>query len=356
MDKTFSILLDLTRLTAALLVFFHHAQQILKDSWLSPVASFGHDAVIFFFILSGFVIGYVSAHKEKSITDYAVARLARIYSVALPSLLLVFFLYFLGNKFFPLAYPDPINLSWLKVFISSIFFLNSSTSQFIAVPTNGPYWSICYEVWYYIIFGIAFYITGYRKYILLVISTALAGLKILILMPIWLLGFFCFLYHYKLTASRPIGWLLIICSILCYFWIRYSNFDDTLFHISAKLLGGEANINEMLRFGKRFAPDYVIAILFVLFFSGIFIIRDSFERGILLCSGVIKLLSSFTFSLYLYHFPILYFLSTLIGSSFLKISICLILIGLIGCFSERKKHKWQSILRLLFSPIRRNAI
>lgn len=91
MDKTYSTLLDLSRFTAAFLVFIYHAEYIFKDSRLSILASFGHDSVIFFFLLSGFVIGFVSESKEDTLKKYAIARLARLYSVALPSILLSFF-------------------------------------------------------------------------------------------------------------------------------------------------------------------------------------------------------------------------------------------------------------------------
>jgi peptidoglycan/LPS O-acetylase OafA/YrhL len=355
MDKTFSILLDLTRFFAALLVFFHHSEQILKDNRLSPIASFGHDAVIFFFILSGFVIGYVSKHKEKNITDYSVARLARIYSVALPSLILVYVLYLLGNQFFPAVYADYTNPGWAKIFISSFAFINQSQWWSISVPTNGPYWSICYEVWYYVIFGIAFYVIGYKKYILLSVAILAAGPQILLLMPIWLLGFLCFTKHQKLTSAKPIGYLLIILSMVCYFGMRYANLDDALFHNSANIMGGEAKANELLGYSKRFAPDYVIAVLFVLFFSGIYIIREIFERIVIFCHKGIKLLSSYTFSLYLYHFPILLFLSALTDSSILAMSICLILIALLGSFSERKKPILAAFLKTLFNSTHRTA-
>lgn len=355
MNKTFSILLDLARFSAALLVFFTHAEQILKDKRLSLVASFGHDAVIFFFILSGFVIGYVSTHKEKNITEYSIARLARIYSVALPSLILVYVIYLLGSQFYPHVYEEYTNQSWYKIFLSSVFFLNQSQWRVVTVPTNGPYWSICYEVWYYIIFGITFYISGYKKYILLSIAIIAAGLKILLLMPIWFLGFLCFTNHQKLTDAKPIGYLLIALSTAGYFGMRYANLDDALFHNSAAIMGGEANANELLGWSKRFVPDYVIAILFVLFFSGVYIIRDNFDRVVLLCRRGIKLLSSYTFALYLYHYPILLFLSALTDSSFLTMSTCVILIALLGGFTERKKPNLIALLNTLFNYTHRSV-
>jgi peptidoglycan/LPS O-acetylase OafA/YrhL len=66
MGKTYSSILDISRFLAALLVFIHHAEKVLRDKPLSAFALFGHDAVIFFFLLSGFVIGYVV--KKRKVT------------------------------------------------------------------------------------------------------------------------------------------------------------------------------------------------------------------------------------------------------------------------------------------------
>ena len=39
----------------------------------------GNDAVMVFFVLSGFVIAYVADKKEKTLRDRALSRLARLY-------------------------------------------------------------------------------------------------------------------------------------------------------------------------------------------------------------------------------------------------------------------------------------
>ena len=67
MSRAFSIYLDAIRFLAALLVLFYHANWIYRPGIL--FTSLGHEAVVIFFVLSGFVIAYVAETRE---TDFAV--------------------------------------------------------------------------------------------------------------------------------------------------------------------------------------------------------------------------------------------------------------------------------------------
>ena len=50
-----------------------------------------------FFVLSGFVIAYVSEQKEHTLREYSISRLARLWSVAVPALILTIALDQLGR-------------------------------------------------------------------------------------------------------------------------------------------------------------------------------------------------------------------------------------------------------------------
>ena len=56
------------------------------------------------FVLSGYVISFVSSIKETSFEQFAVSRLARVYSVALPAVFLTPCLDLIGRSYYPLAY------------------------------------------------------------------------------------------------------------------------------------------------------------------------------------------------------------------------------------------------------------
>ena len=82
------------------MVFLVHAQYERTGglSFAAPLANLGNDAVMVFFVLSGFVIAYVADKKEKTFHDYALSRLARLYSVAAPALALTVVVDYVGSR------------------------------------------------------------------------------------------------------------------------------------------------------------------------------------------------------------------------------------------------------------------
>lgn len=132
------------------------------------VTGLGHEAVIAFFALSGFLVGGSALQSiwrgTWSATDYIVARISRLWTVVIPALILTWCLDQIGRYFFGFAgydgaywtilssgpKPDvPVSLDGLTFFGNMLFL------QTIAVPvlgTNGPLWSLANEFWYYVIF------------------------------------------------------------------------------------------------------------------------------------------------------------------------------------------------------------
>lgn len=94
---------------------------------------------------------------------YTIARLTRLWVVLLPALLLTLACDFIGTRFAPDAYSGGWYEIWLsgpstgKPFDDGIltFIGNSLFLQTIMIPvfgTNGPLWSLAYEFWYYVMF------------------------------------------------------------------------------------------------------------------------------------------------------------------------------------------------------------
>ena len=66
MRRELSVYLDVLRLSAALTVFVSHLSWIqISGGFLWQLQFLGHDAVMVFFVLSGFVIQYAADTKEK---------------------------------------------------------------------------------------------------------------------------------------------------------------------------------------------------------------------------------------------------------------------------------------------------
>jgi hypothetical protein len=67
MSRAFSLYLDAIRFLAALLVLFYHANWIYRPGVL--FTSLGHEAVVIFFVLCGFVIAFVADTRETDFGD-----------------------------------------------------------------------------------------------------------------------------------------------------------------------------------------------------------------------------------------------------------------------------------------------
>jgi peptidoglycan/LPS O-acetylase OafA/YrhL len=111
---------------------------------------FGSEAVIMFFILSGFVIKYSwEKSKDKSFKNYFLKRFIRIY---IP-LLFIFLLGYVITSYSKGTLADP---EW-KTFLGNIFMLQDIISLKPNVISatymgNGVLWSLSYEWWFYMLF------------------------------------------------------------------------------------------------------------------------------------------------------------------------------------------------------------
>ena len=133
---------------------------------------YGHQAVLFFFVLSGFVIHLKYAarlaadpnHKFDT-RNYFIRRIRRIYPPFIFALLLTTLLDYIGRNInahtydlraaSELAfYPHLATNYDLKTFFGNLFFLNETY-----VPnfgSNGPLWSLKYEWWFYVLYPLLY--------------------------------------------------------------------------------------------------------------------------------------------------------------------------------------------------------
>jgi peptidoglycan/LPS O-acetylase OafA/YrhL len=143
-DSMASRYLDVLRFLAALVVFVAHS----TASERIP----GYQAVMVFFVLSGYLIGstVLRAIRENrwSWVTYLINRVTRLWIVLLPALLLTLFWSSLQQTMFgefEVAGTD----DW-KTLLGNAFFLQKITV--IVFGHNYPLWSLSYEFWYYILF------------------------------------------------------------------------------------------------------------------------------------------------------------------------------------------------------------
>ena len=114
MNKSFSIYLDVVRFTAACLVYLYHSNQRWLTENILPASNFGHSSVIVFFVLSGFVIAFITDTREKTFATYAASRISRVYSVALPAVFLTIALDAVGRHLFRSPTAIHLTIFWCE--------------------------------------------------------------------------------------------------------------------------------------------------------------------------------------------------------------------------------------------------
>ena len=315
---------------------------------LWQLGGLGHESVVFFFVLSGYVISYVSVEKENSALKYIISRSARIYSVAFPALLLTIALYYLGNYINAGAFLD-LNkrlIDPLPTIVSALFFVNQSWNG-ITIFSNMPYWSLGYEVLYYVFFGVCLFTKGIKKPLLILLVLAIMGPSIILYLPIWLLGVLCHKTVQYITIPKNICYLLfplslILISLLCFSKAQKIINDYT------HLLVGQAFMSILNEPADRFGSDYFLGVAIAVNILSFAYIGSNLIVFSKRAGDIIHELASYTFSIYLYHMPILFFISAVMPydtNHMANIILCMIVtpltIILLANITEKKKHAYK---------------
>jgi peptidoglycan/LPS O-acetylase OafA/YrhL len=352
MTKLESVYFDLTRVVAAFFVLVGHVTLLMPRAL--PVSDWGHYAVIWFFVLSGYVISYVSDSKEKSGTEYFVSRVARVYSVALPAAFLTLLCDFVGRHASGQAIYLSIPHDWPLLRIATgLTFTSETWFASILLLSDGPFWSLCYEVAYYAIFGAAYYLRGWRRVFAVAVLAMLAGPKILLLFPIWLLG--AALYHYKRVLSLAGAGLVFGLTLFGLVAFVHSGIPETIIAGTSNLLG--ARLFTLLEFSGRFPVDYIVALLV----AGNYLAVRSFDGKLRLNPRLAKAIrwgGAGTFSLYLFHRPVILMLSSIFSPSPTTQNACLLILStvaftvLLSYATERRKLLWRGFAMAIVLRIR----
>lgn len=368
MNKPTSIYLDLVRFLAAMTVFFVHAG-INRYSGGLPIlwrfTDLGNDAVMVFFVLSGLVIAYVAHEREKTLKDYFISRLARLYSVVAPALVATVILDFVGLHIAPSLYTawyfQADNPLWR--FFANFFFINELWFLSVKPFSNNPFWSLGYEFWYYVLFAAAYYLERPARYFVIAAVSLVVGPKILILFPIWLFG----VWAYSRISSKPVselaGWVLVVGSIVGYLIFRFTGGPKPLVDWTNACYGGAFESCRHLGFSQFFLSSYVIGALVAIHFVGISAIAQRFARMIERFEVPIRYLAGFTFSVYLFHFPLLqFFAAASIGVENATLRSAITVFGTmaaiwaLGTVTERRKLDYRRWLLAACDAIQRRGL
>lgn len=296
MNRQLSAYLDLMRVVCAVLVVLSHlGHGHLVGGYLWPFAAFGNEAVIAFFVLSGFVIAFVTDQREQTVAVYATARIARLYSVIIPTMLLTLVLDAVGHRINAASYTHSYSDSTVGPvadYVLSATMLSQSWEWNLHFGSNGAYWSIPFEFWYYFIFGAFMLRKGWKRLLFTVLGAALAGPKILMLLPVWLMGVAA--YH-LLQRRKPdrVGVVAALGSLVVLAMMLWTDFTSL----------GKSSFLGM-------APDslswkYFVGLCFAVHIYGATDLARWLTKPFALFARPLALLSGSTLALYLFHLPII---------------------------------------------------
>jgi len=296
-----SLYVDILRFFAALIVVFSHSSNsTITGGFLWQTKGYAQTAVMIFFVLSGYVIGYVSHTKEKKLIEYSAARIARLYSVVVPAILLTIICNIIGEQVVNSEYKglwDFDKIAEYGRYIATFFMMQDVWDIDFKPANNGPFWSISFEAIYYVIFAICYYTKPIsKKYISLLIVCLIAGPTILVLLPIWGLGYLAFLIHLKCKQVKHLtAYLLFIISLtlLLLSPILRDHFSFE-FNTRSSIIG-----------------DYIDGIAFFMNLLAAPFIAYKLKSLLVSVKKQIRYLAGLTFVLYLCHLPLLRLLAAI---------------------------------------------
>jgi peptidoglycan/LPS O-acetylase OafA/YrhL len=335
LSQATSVFLDLLRILAALVVFGFHCEYF----WYGPdvpMAKLAHRAVIVFFVLSGYVIAYSTLRKKRGLRKYVVARLSRLYSVVLPALLLTLALDLLGRRLNPGFYQNLTHGHEPIRYLCTAAFLQAVWNSNLVPSTNNPFWSLGYEFWYYVLFGLVVLVDSVKWRVWLVLMLGLLiGPGILLLMPCWLMGVALYLCGRK--------WAIPFSGALIGFALFAFAFVTALDHLPDFPM--KPGLIPLL-YSNGFASDALLAVVLagtIWFFDQAFFAAPLPSWLV----GTIRFFADHTFSLYLYHVPLIIFVQAAIPfhrhepwEVIALVGGLLAIILLLSLYTESKRPRW----------------
>ncbi|WP_445145018.1 acyltransferase family protein [Dyella sp. Tek66A03] len=347
-----SVFLDIVRFCAALVVAFDHIADY-TNGLLWKFGAFGPQAVVVFFVLSGYVIAYAVANRESDLTHYAISRFARLYSVVLPTLIIGFVLGVVGTALRPVVdWGDTSLVSYLRC----LLFTNELWFSRITPGYNGPFWSLGYEVWYYLIFAAAYFAKGVWRIALTLLCVAVAGPRIMMMFPLWLMGAAAWTLSTRISIRKSragllwCGTLTLLGVLVVWQLARLRISGGQPFPVEeAAPWRSPANWHAYL-------ADYGLGLLVALNFLSLNLSATYWARLARAVERPMRWLAGTTFTLYLLHVPVAQFLAAMsprqvgtLPEQILVVAGTFGVVFLVAEYTERRKTAWRKAVGCLLT-------
>jgi len=298
--------LDGLRGLSAIYVLVHHARLALTQPYFNGLSrhpeqyqwydrimvyffslfKFGHEAVIIFFVLSGFLIHFRYAGAQNIFVDFKLSqylkkRLIRIY----PTLIVSFIVCYLTDFIILIVTGDSYPLSQYSI---SRFLFN-----FFLVPesplwgSNYPVWSLKHEWFFYLMYPLLLWSYHKQRILPLLLSLGL---------------FFTYLFGYKIDYIGAAAYTISIWLLGAIMAAIYKQ-NKRLFNYIPVLIVFFLAYPLIARINSNYPWLDLCFGLITTGFVALMIIRNKSMLAMTLSS--LSWLGTFSYSLYLLHFPIL---------------------------------------------------
>ena len=261
---------------------------------LAFITGFAHQAVVVFFLISGWLVGGSLMNrlgKPQALAHYAIDRFTRLWTVLLPTLLLS-----LGvGLVIGAAAPGPIDFNPGNEFSAAALAGNLLGLQTVTVPEFGgnyPLWSLAHETWYYIQFPLLLLVIAGGG----VLRRAAAAAALILLLAtlrdmislyftVWLLG--AAFSRIRFDCGKAFQALLLVVTLALFVYYRLRGSNDDLVPAS-------------------FVQDIICSIPFLLLLASFQQRVDTAAPAYVRTNRVAVFFSEFSFSLYVVHVPVIY--------------------------------------------------
>jgi len=184
----------------------------------------------------------------------------------------------------------------------------------------------------------------------------LLGPKILLLLPVWCLGVILYLWRTPDRIPEWAGWACVVASVLLFALFEQFRLTDVLSQQLQVWIGAE--LHKQLTFSKFFMGDYLLGGIVMLNFIGMRRIAHRLKTPLITAEKPIHGLSDYTFSIYIYHMPLLLFWAAVINGSpygygfyAAVLGATILSIWLLGSVTEKRRFVIRNGLRKIFGQL-----
>ncbi|GGZ09328.1 acyltransferase family protein [Novosphingobium colocasiae] len=350
MNKSLSLFLDLLRLGAALLVLVGHMAEVFALHLPDLIHHSAKEGVAIFFVLSGFVIAFVTDGREKDWRAYARSRYLRMVSVVPLALVVLCLCYAIGVRIDPAAYaPGPLALAGtvgdppsLAGVLRYLTFTNELWFARGVISTGAPFWSLGFEMAYYVAFAILLFGRGWWRVAMMAAWAAVCGPRIVLAFPLWLIGVVAWhMVRRGVRLSPARGWLLVgLTALAVLAWRKFASAP------AAPLFEWHAPGALALSMGYYAVLAVLIALLIVSFAA------TAPGQGFwpALVERAVRFLAGASFTLYIAHLPLMVLFAVLLPVSLggaakaaIATTLTILAVLLLAEVGERRKNTYATI-------------